>query len=195
MADSTKSLLRGLFLSAQEVRALNPQWSQAMTEDYLTLFDNLVTIAKVVDETVVAKLEDLETDFLDGSIPYVNDGSLAENNGRLFWDSANIILKIIGRIQSSGRLKGTTVVTNSMSPYTILSTDETIVADTDTGAITLLLQSGIEKTAYRIVNGGTSDNDLTVTPSGVDLLFGENDSEAFIDLEHIDIQYTSKGWI
>ena len=82
-----------------------------------------------------------------------------------------------------------------MSPYTTASTDETLIADTDTGDITILLFAGIEKTAYRIINAGTSGNNLTITPNGTENLYGSNESEVLIDQEHLDMQYTNKGWV
>ncbi|EKD50997.1 MAG: hypothetical protein ACD_62C00371G0001 [uncultured bacterium] len=49
---STSQRLRGLVLSATELRMLNPQWSDAMIEDYLNFWDNLVQLADVVDTKV-----------------------------------------------------------------------------------------------------------------------------------------------
>lgn len=42
--------LRGLVLSAAELSVLNPEWSDAMIEDYLTIIENLLTVAEIVDE-------------------------------------------------------------------------------------------------------------------------------------------------
>ena len=49
MAETTVQKLRGLFLSAIVIKDLNPDWSEAMIEDYLSAFDNLVTISESID--------------------------------------------------------------------------------------------------------------------------------------------------
>ena len=50
MAENAIQSLRGLVLSAPELRQLNPEWTDAMIEDYLTLFENLTLIANIVDQ-------------------------------------------------------------------------------------------------------------------------------------------------
>lgn len=42
--------LRGLVLSASELSKMHPEWSDAMIEDYLTIIENLLTVAEIVDE-------------------------------------------------------------------------------------------------------------------------------------------------
>jgi len=46
---STKANLRGLVLSAAELRSLHPDWSESFIEDYLNIFDNLVILSDAVD--------------------------------------------------------------------------------------------------------------------------------------------------
>lgn len=48
MADTARNL-RGLILSALELRQLHPEWSDAMIEDYLNILDNLYTLADEID--------------------------------------------------------------------------------------------------------------------------------------------------
>jgi hypothetical protein len=189
----TKKLFRGLFFSSTTLEE-KTGWDEAVIRDYLSILENLIVLADRLDVEIDQKIEEIKTDFTNGSIPFAAGGYLVENNSRLFWDNTNNILKITGIVQSTGRLKGGTVVTNAMSPYTILATDETVIADTDTGVIALLLPAGVESTAYRVENAGMAGNDVTLTPNGSEKLFGVNASEFLIDLEHLDIQYSSKGW-
>jgi len=42
--------LRGLVLSATELKAMNPEWADAMIEDYLANIDNIQTVASVVNQ-------------------------------------------------------------------------------------------------------------------------------------------------
>lgn len=191
---ATIERLRSSVLSAVALKELQPDWSDAIIEEWLNFLDSLITIANLLDVEIDQKIEEISTDFDDGSIPYADGGKLVADITKLFFDNTNLILKVTGQVQSTGRLKGQVVVTNTMSPYTILKTDETIIADTDTGDISLLLPPGINETAYRVVNSGTSGNSVTLTPDGTELLFGVNTSEFLIDLEHLDIQYSSQGW-
>ena len=42
--------LRGLALSAQDLRSMFPDWPEAFIEDYLSLLDNISTIAGVINQ-------------------------------------------------------------------------------------------------------------------------------------------------
>jgi len=191
---TTESQLRGLVLGATELKAMT-DWPDALVEDYLNLLDNLITISRIVDAETDQNIEDVPTDFQDGSIPYVSNGFLVENNGRLFWDSANFILKITGIIQSRGRYKGTARLTVADSPYIVKRSDENIFADTDGGAITLNLPAGIDGEQHKITNTGLSNNDVTMAPDGTELLNGFNASEVIRDSETFDLGYgTTEGW-
>lgn len=48
MAETTAQRLRGLFLSAVELRALT-DWREEVIEDYLNLLDNLITLSNEID--------------------------------------------------------------------------------------------------------------------------------------------------
>lgn len=58
------------------------------------------------------------------------------------------------------------------SPYTILGTDREIFANTDAGSIALVLPTGIRGKLYRMLNVGASGNDMTITTTGGQRLFG-----------------------
>jgi len=88
---------------------------------------------------------------------------------------------------------------NKISRITTNTTlDETyhiVFANTDSGAITVTLPAGVSGTQYRIVNTGTSGNDVTVTPDGAENLFGANSSDIVSDSEVIIINYEdTDGW-
>ncbi len=81
------------------------------------------------------------------------------------------------------------------SSYTALSNDSIIYADTSSGAITITLPAGISGKWYKIVNSGSSSNNVTVTPNGTDTLFGDAASFGMIDYEIIDIHFDeTNGW-
>jgi hypothetical protein len=98
---STIERLRGLILSASELRSMHPEWSAAMIEDYLDILDNFLTIAELLDTEIDKKIEDIATDFTDGSIPFVDSNYLIENNSSLSWDNINEILSVLNLIVSN----------------------------------------------------------------------------------------------
>ena len=49
MSELVTPKLRGLVLSAVELREKHPTWDDAFTEDYLTIIENLLNIANEVD--------------------------------------------------------------------------------------------------------------------------------------------------
>lgn len=90
-------------------------------------------------------------------------------------------------------LHETSVVTGN--PYTILPGDEDIFVNTNSESITVLLPVGLNGKQYRIINTGTSSNDVTVTPDGSELLTGESNSRTLSDRGVIILTYnTTEGW-
>jgi hypothetical protein len=117
----------------------------------------------------------------DGS---ANDVLTTDGSGNLSWAGA-------------GATVTTTRITNGDSPYNILSTDRVIYCDTDGGAITANLPAGSEGKNYKIINVGSSGNDVTVDPNGSEQLFGGGAGVSFSlgDAEIINIHYNStEGW-
>jgi len=108
-------------------------------------------------------------------------------------NGVNIVsLTPTGALQSlGGRIKKTIRITDADSPYTILSTDEVIFANTDDGAITVNLPIGIDGTQYRLTNCGS--NDITVDP-GAELLDGVNAPKS-MGKGVLDLVYQpTEGW-
>ena len=67
--------------------------------------------------------------------------------------------------------------------------------DTDTRAFAITLPAGVAGTYYRIINCGTSLNDLTITPDGEELLLSENENWILADGEALIIVYEgTEGW-
>lgn len=53
MAETIKQKIRkGLVLSAVELRDMHPNWTDAMIEDYLNRFDNIIFLADEIDKIV-----------------------------------------------------------------------------------------------------------------------------------------------
>ena len=91
-----------------------------------------------------------------------------------------------------GRIKNTTRITTT---YTILTTDDRVFANTDAGAFTITLPVGVEGQEFRIINTGSSGNDVTITPNGAELLTGANASKTISDGTVVILTYNSvDGW-
>lgn len=81
------------------------------------------------------------------------------------------------------------------SPYTIISTDAVMYCDTDGGAITVNLPAGTRGRYLRLTNTGSAGNNVTVTPSGTELLFGVNANYLLTDGETIEIFWiVTENW-
>lgn len=104
------------------------------------------------------------------------------------WESDTTNDKII---ENGGKIVKTTRVTTT---YTALASDHTILCDTDGGAFTLTLPAGIDGTYYRIINVGTSGNDVTIATNASETILG-NASGTLIDGDRLIITYeTTEGW-
>jgi hypothetical protein len=111
---------------------------------------------------------------------------------RMTLDSATGNLSVTGTVTSTGRVKATDRITGNT---TLGVNHEDVFADTDGGAITVTLPVGVDGTRYRIINTGSSGNDVTVTPNGAELLLGANSSLTMIDSEVLIITYeATEGW-
>jgi len=72
-----------------------------------------------------------------------------------------------------------------------------VLCDTDGGAFEVDLPAGVDGTHYKIINCGSSGNDLTVDPNGTEQLYGAGAGVAstLADGEVIDIHYNdTEGW-
>jgi len=105
----------------------------------------------------------------------------------------NLIL-LAGEIDTKNNIiKNTILVTTS--PYVPLATDEELFIDTDVGPISITLPVGIDGTNYRMINVGSSGNDVTLIPALTDKLFGENANERIADSEVLLMTFeTTEGW-
>jgi hypothetical protein len=106
---------------------------------------------------------------------------------------SGVMLEAAGHITSTGaRILGTTRVTGT---YIILVTDHQIFCDTDGGAFTVTLPAGVAGQEFRIMNTGTSANNLTIAPNGAELLIGVNGNSTVLDGTHLHVVYEStEGW-
>jgi hypothetical protein len=100
-------------------------------------------------------------------------------------------------------INGTTVLTGGMrlpttrvtNTYVVLGSDYVVFCDTDGGTFTVTLPAGVDGQTYKIINCGTSTNNLTLAPNGAELLIGVNSSLNLNDGESLILTYeTTEGW-
>ena len=183
--------LKLLRLSASDL-VQKTGWAKPVIEEYLSMIDSLITLAELIDIQIDKKLEEMVTDFENGTIPVVKDGFLVSESDYLSWDITNKLLDITGIAKTEGRRKKTIVV--STTPYSVQPSDEVVYFDTDSIAITANLPEGTDGEQHRLVNVGTSGNNVTINPNGIELLFGDS-SQYLADAEALDMSYlSSKGW-
>lgn len=109
-------------------------------------------------------------------------------------------LTIVGTLDVKGRVYVTspytiTKVRTTAATYTMLGGEDEIFANTDSNAVTVNLIAGYDSKKVRIVNTGTSGNDVTVTPNGSENLLGANSSFTLADSESLIIVYDGvDGW-
>lgn len=98
------------------------------------------------------------------------------------------IQTLVGRIHKTTRITGATTLTAS---------HHVVLCDTDGGAFTVTLPAGVEGTNYRLINCGSSGNNLTVDPDGTEQILGGGAGVAttVTDGNSINIHYNAtEGW-
>lgn len=122
--------------------------------------------------------------------------SMTDWPNALIEDYLNILDDLITLSQEIDDLiDRTTGITRVDSDYTILADDSTIFADTDTGVINISFIAGVEGKAHRIVNVGSSGNQLNLIPYGTEKINGANETEVLYDSESLELQFDStEGW-
>ncbi len=106
------------------------------------------------------------------------------------------ILNVNAKLTTAGgRIVNTTRIDSGGSPYTLLVTDHHLFCDTDDDAIIVLYPAGVAGTEYRVVNTGSSANNVTLTPNGAELLLGVNSNFTLLDGEALLTVYeATEGW-
>jgi hypothetical protein len=79
---SLRDQLRGLVLSATELKQLNPGWSDSMTEDYLNIFENFLLIANTEGQNS-ASIE-LLLSVVFAEFQEINSDTVIDDNYGLF---------------------------------------------------------------------------------------------------------------
>ena len=102
--------------------------------------------------------------------------------------------EFVGLTTTGGRIVNTTRIISTDSPYAVLVTDHVIDCDTDGGAITVNLLPGVEGTQHRIINCGSSGNNVTVDGDAAEAVCGEL-TQVLYDDDVIDLVYNAtEGW-
>lgn len=94
---TTQERLKGLILSAADLKSLSG-WPDVLVEDYLNNLDNLIIISDLLDIEIDKKIEEIETAFANGSVPFVEDGLLVEDNTNIIFDTITKVLTLGGAL-------------------------------------------------------------------------------------------------
>jgi len=93
---------------------------------------------------------------------------------------------------TKGRIVNTTRITSNT---TLDATHHNVFGDTDGGEFTVTFPTGVDGTYYRVVNTGTSGNNLLITPDTGQLLIGVSNFFNLGDGESlISVFETTEGW-
>jgi len=93
---------------------------------------------------------------------------------------------------SSGIIVNTTRATTT---DTIDTGDHVYFGNTDSAAFTVTLPAGAEGLTYKIINSGSSGNNLDIAPNGSDDLIGANSNFVLSDGESLVISFNATdGW-
>ena len=105
---------------------------------------------------------------------------------RLLADAINQLIKTLIPNTGSERVTGATTLDN---------THGTVYVDTDSAAVTITLPAGASWVRYRIINVGSSGNNVTITPDGSELLLGVNSNFILLDGDVLIIEFEpTEGW-
>ena len=103
------------------------------------------------------------------------------------------LLHVAGDLKFDGAI--TQGVDRITSATTLDNTYNVVFCDTDGGAFTVTLPAGSSGSHFKIINVGSSDNDVTIDPDASELIFGSATSYILLDDESITIDYDStEGW-
>ena len=110
-------------------------------------------------------------------------------------DHADVASNTLALAAKSNIIQTTKRLVFADSPYTVLVTDEVIFADTDGGAIVVNYPVGIDGTALKVANCGSSGNDVALTPNGAETMLGVAAAYALIDGNVLESTFeTTEGW-
>jgi hypothetical protein len=128
-----------------------------------------------VDADDTASFDGLSNYWFDGNVEAVGDLTVGGNT-----------------TTGGGRFKNTSRYTTTQ---TISVTDDQVFCNTDGGAWTATLPPGVEGQSFRIINTGSSNNNLTLAPDGAEHLLGANSNFTLYDGEALNITYNATdGW-
>ena len=151
------------------------RWFDQVYENLDQILGTGVTSVNGATGVVVLDLDDIN----DVSAGAPSAGDVLYYNGS--WVTSNF-----NSIAIKQRNTSNTTITNAAYHW---------FGNTDGGGFTYTLPAGVDGEGYRIVNTGSSGNDLTITPDGSDDLLGANSSFTLADGEALLIVFDSNdGW-
>ncbi len=166
-----------------ESNVTNHQAALAIATTQLTgdMPDARIVVGNVTQHQ--AALSIAETQIPDGSI--FARVAAAETIAGL-WNFTESLKNAARRISNTTRYTTT---------QTIPVTDHIVFCNTDGGDWTATLPAGAEGQTFKIINSGSSGNDLTVATNGTEHIFGADQDFILLDGESLELTYNATdGW-
>jgi hypothetical protein len=166
--------------------------SEPDASNQIMLGDTNITEVKTTGSITAAGLT--LSSLTDGRVVLAGTAGVLEDDSDLTFSgdtlTATEMIVINDLTTGGGRIRNTTRYTTTQ---TIPVTDDRVFCNTDSGAWVATLPAGVDGQEFRILNCGI--NNLTLTPDGAELLFGENSNFTLLpgDVEIITYEPT-EGW-
>jgi hypothetical protein len=90
---TTYEKIKDMAIGHADLKALM-NWPDVLIEDYLSKTRAFLAISQIIDGNIDRNIEEISTAFLNGSIPFVHNGHLTEDNMSLFWYQTGNFLQL-----------------------------------------------------------------------------------------------------
>ena len=124
------------------------------------------------------------------SFPFTDKDGYADGERVRRW------IEEVTRITNQSASPSVTPTRVTVATYTTVSTDEVIFYNTDAQSSALTLEPGTLGRTMKIINSGTSGNNLTVNGNASEKVMGATALFTLLDVESLIITYdTTDGWM
>ena len=123
-------------------------------------------------------------------------GQFANQDGFASSERVRRWIEEVTRITNQAAAPSVAPTRVTVATYTTISTDEVIFYNTDAQSGALTLEPGTLGRTMKIINSGTSGNNLTVNGNASEKVMGATALFTLLDVESLIITYdTTDGWM
>ena len=129
-------------------------------------------------------------------VPLNRSGQFANQDGFASSERVRRWIEEVTRITNQAAAPSVAPTRVTVATYTTVSTDEVIFYNTDAQSSALTLEPGTLGRTMKIINSGTSGNNLTVNGNASEKVMGPTALFTLLDVESLIITYdTTDGWM